>query len=164
MIDVDTGEIVGMEPNQKPFIRTPYNYDRNLASNLSGLDASAAVNKGRTQQQFKEETDINTIVKRFGLTGQLPQNVKIPLGPDFIEATDYHQALNLMIEAEAGFMQLPADVRKRFDNDPGNFVAFVDDDKNREEAEKLGIVLPKPKAPAATAPAPTTPPKEGGVT
>jgi len=58
------------------FVRSPYNYDMAKASVESGLaceDASRAV------QSQREDADINVIVKRFGLTGQLPQNVRVPL-------------------------------------------------------------------------------------
>jgi phage internal scaffolding protein len=122
------------------FLRTPYNYDVNEASDASGLvcdDPSLA------QQHAKDESDINTIVKRFGLTGELPSGVRAPTYGDFTDATDYHTAMNAVIAADAAFMQLPADIRTRFNNDAGAFVDFVSDDNNRAEAEKLGLVLPK---------------------
>lgn len=55
-----------------PFLRTPYNYDMNAAGDESGLRCEDAT---RAQQQFKEESDINTIVARFGLTGEMPDNL-----------------------------------------------------------------------------------------
>jgi phage internal scaffolding protein len=122
------------------FLRTPYNYDVNEASDASGLvcdDPSLA------QQHAKDECDINTIVRRFGLTGELPSNVRAPQYGDFTDAVDYHTALNAVRAADEAFMQLPADVRTRFNNDAGAFVDFVSDDSNRAEAEKLGLVLPK---------------------
>jgi len=122
------------------FLRTPYNYDVIEASDASALvcdDPSLA------QQHARDESDINTIVKRFGLTGELPSGVRAPSYGDFTDATDYHTALNAVIAADAAFMQLPADVRTRFNNDAGAFVDFVSDDNNRAEAEKLGLVLPK---------------------
>jgi len=121
------------------FLRTPYNYDVMEASDLSGLvceDPSLA------QQHAKDECDINTIVRRFGLTGELPSGVKAPQYGDFTDTTDYHTSLNVVRAADAAFMQLPADVRSRFNNDPGALVDFVSDDNNRAEAEKLGLVLP----------------------
>jgi phage internal scaffolding protein len=135
------------------FLRTPYNYDVNEASDASGLvceDPSLA------QQHAKDETDINTIVRRFGLTGELPSNVRVPQYGDFTHTTDYHTAMNAVLAANEAFMQLPADVRTRFNNDPGALVDFVSDDNNRAEAEKLGLVL------AATA-APNPAPQGGGV-
>ena len=52
-----------------PFVRSPYNYDMSAVSDETGLcceDESLAI------QSAKEDADINTIVRRFGLTGELP--------------------------------------------------------------------------------------------
>lgn len=129
------------------FLRTPYNYDTMEASDASGLTCPEPT---LAQQNSKDECDINTIVRRFGLTGELPSNVRTPTYGDFMDATDYHTAMNAVIAADAAFMQLPADIRTRFNNDAGSFVDFVSDDNNRAEAEKLGLVLPQ----AASNPAP----------
>jgi len=129
-----------------PFVRSPYNYDRGAAGDESGLkceDASLA------RQSEAEEADINTIVRRFGLTGQLPQNVRVPSYGDFSDVFDFQSAMNVVTEAREAFLEMPADVRARFHNDPAEFVAFVGDDRNRDEAIKLGVVVPvePPKAP-----------------
>ena len=39
-------------------------------------------------------------------------------------------------------MQLPAKIRRRFDNDPTAFIEFVQNPSNKSEMEELGI-LPK---------------------
>lgn len=122
-------------------IRNPYNYDRALASVASGLLCPEAT---RTQQQFKEECDINTIVERFGLTGELPENLKVPVSGDFTAVTDFQSAMQLIRSSQEAFMEMPASVRERFNNDPGAFVDFVSDPENREEARKLGILNPAP--------------------
>lgn len=129
------------------FLRTPHNYDVNEASDASSL---VCEDPSKAQQHAKDECDINTIVRRFGLTGELPSGVRAPTYGDFTHATDYHTAMNAVIAADAAFMQLPADIRTRFNNDAGAFVDFVSDDNNRAEAEKLGLVLPE----AAINPAP----------
>ena len=122
------------------FLRTPYNYDTIEASDASGLSCPE---DSLAQQHAKDESDINTIVRRFGLTGELPQGVRMPQYGDFTGATDYHSALNAVIAADAAFMQLPADLRTRFNNDAGAFVDFCADDRNRDEAVKLGLVPAK---------------------
>lgn len=123
-----------------PFLRTPYNYDMNAASNESGLhceDASLA------QQHFKDETDINNILRQFNITGQLPTAPLSPRYGDFTGIVDYQSALNAVIAAEDGFMSLPADTRAKFGNDPEQLIQFLADEGNRAEAEKLGLVDPK---------------------
>ena len=83
--------------------------------------------KSLTQQHFAEECDINEIVRRFGLTGTVPEDYRAPQYGDFSEVTDYHTALNAVRAADAAFMELPADLRYRFSNDPARLIAFLED-------------------------------------
>lgn len=99
---------------------------------------------GRTQQEFREECDINEIVRRFGLTGQLPEVVNIPVSGDFTGISDFQSAQNAVIKARDDFMALPAALRARFQNDPQQLLEFMAHDENRAEAEKLGLVNAKP--------------------
>lgn len=131
MIDED-GEI------KVPFLRTAYNYDMMAVSNDTGLFCNPE--EGMTQQQFAEEADINTIVRRFGLTGELPENVRVPQYGDFTGIADYKDAMNAVRAADEAFMELPAEVRYKFANDPQRLLEFVADGKNREEAQKLGLL------------------------
>jgi len=131
--------------NNQPFIRNPYNYDTLAASNESGLRCEDAT---RTQQHFKDETDINNILRMFNITGQLPKKALTPQYGDFSGVVDYHTALNAVIAAEDEFMTLPATLRARFDNDPAALVQFLDNPENLNEAQKLGLV----KKPEASAP------------
>jgi len=120
-----------------PFVRSPYNYDLSLASDESGLrceDISLA------KQSFLEESDINCIVKRFGITGELPTGIRMPTYGDFHGVDDFHSAMNAVALAHEAFDAMPGEVRARFNNDPAAFVDFCSDDKNLEEARKLGLV------------------------
>lgn len=130
----------------KVFIRTAYNYDMNAASDESGLscpEESLAI------QSAKDECDINTIVRRFGLTGELPNDLAMPVSGDFAGIGDFHAAMNVVRKAEEEFLRVPAETRARFQNDPARLMAFLEDDRNREEARSLGFL-----APAAVAPEP----------
>lgn len=127
------------------FIRNPFNYDRNEASKMSGLSCSDA---SRTDQSFVAECDINTIVRNFGITGQLPQQpIRTPLEGDFTNVVDYQTALNMVLSADAAFAELPSAVRERFVNDPARFVAFASDPANLDECRKLGLAEPARKPP-----------------
>jgi phage internal scaffolding protein len=119
------------------FLRTPYNYDTDAASNESGL---ACEEPSLAQQHFKEECDINSILERFNITGLLPQSPLSPRYGDFSGIGDYHSALNRVIAAQDEFEALPAQIRARFDNDPAQLIEFLADEKNRPEAEELGLV------------------------
>lgn len=96
----------------------------------------------RTQVHMQEEVDINTIVKRFGLTGQLPTSVRTPNYGDFTGVVDYQTALNTVMEAENLFSALPAEIRKRFENDPQQYLEFCENPDNIEELRKLGLAKP----------------------
>ena len=131
-----------------PFLRTLYNYDRDAASNESGL---ACEEPSLTQQHFKDETDINNILRQFNVSGMLPEAPLSPRYGDFTGIGDYHSALNAVIAAEDSFMALPAQLRARFENDPAQLIDFLSDENNRSEAEKLGL-LEVPKAESTVTP------------
>lgn len=101
-----------------------------------------------TQQQFKDECDINVMVKRFG--GVPPPPVGVDLGrfADFSSAPDYFEAQQLLVRARAQFDALPAVVRRRFGNDPQQLLAFVSDKANLAEARELGLLKAEDPAPA----------------
>lgn len=139
----DDGVIKSFRP--KPFIRSPYNYDVVAASREVALHCDPE--DTQVQQQFKEECDINTIIKRFGLTGELPEGYQAPQSGDFTGITDFHSAMNAVRAAEEAFMEMPAELRARFAHDPQRLMDFLDDPKNRDEAIKLGLVN-KPVEPA----------------
>lgn len=121
-----------------PFVRNPYNYDTNKASDEAGL---LCEDPSLTQQSFAEEADINTIVRRFKLTGQLPSNVRAPEFGEFTESRDFHELMNFVVKANESFEAMPAEVRYRFHNDPAEFVDFCSDLTKRDEAAKLGLVF-----------------------
>jgi len=122
---------------KSPFLRTPYNYDTNAASNGSALHCEDAT---LAQQHFKDECDINNILRQFNITGLLPESPLSPRYGDFTGISDYQTALNQVIAAENEFMGLPAQIRSRFDNDPAKLIEFLENSENKDEAIKLGLV------------------------
>jgi phage internal scaffolding protein len=131
------------------FFRSGFNYDVDAASNESALlceDESLAI------QSAKEESDINTIVRKFGLTGELPGQVAMPKSGDFTNIPDFHTAMNLVRKSQEAFLTVPADIRSRFGNDPQAFMNFIEDDANRDEAKRLGLLkaMPVVEAPSST--------------
>lgn len=95
-------------------------------------------------QSARDEVDINTIVKRFGLGGVLPDNVRVPTYDDFTEVMDFQSAQNALVAARESFMAMPWDVRSRFNNDPAAFVDFCSDENNLDEMRKMGLAVPAP--------------------
>jgi len=113
----------------------------------NGFDFSKG---GKTKQEFKDDVDINRIIARYRKTGQVTGQFRSPgsgANLDLSTSIDFKQAQNVLIRARNQFAGLSAEVRKRFDNDPANFLAFMEDPKNVEEAVKLKLVdPPKPSA------------------
>lgn len=126
--------------NEAPFLRTPYNYDTNLASDESGLECR---DESRTRQSEAEEADINTIVRRFGLTGELPDNIRLPQYGDYTDAVDFQSAWNIIVAAREEFHKLPAEVRAEFGNDPARFHDEALNPENRAKMERLGLLEPR---------------------
>lgn len=127
----------------KVFVRNPYNYDMALVSQESGLECK---DPSLAQQHMKDECDINIIVERFGVTGQLPQAPLEPSYGDFSGVSDYHTALNAIKAADTAFMGLPAQLRARFDHDPNALLQFLQNEQNRDEAIMLGLIDGQPVA------------------
>lgn len=109
----------------------------------------------RTKQAFKDEVDINRIMIKYQKTGVLPVTTKEAQYGDFTDVPDLETAMNKINAAYDTFMQQPSTIRKRFNNDPAELLAFIQDENNRNEAENLGLLKPKQEA---TAPAVKTEP------
>lgn len=94
-----------------------------------------------TEQHFKDECDINNIVKQYSVTGVMPSGNIQPLFGDFVGIPqDYAEYKEVLDDARARFMELPATVRKEFGNDPLALLQFVSDESNREKAISLGLI------------------------
>lgn len=106
------------------------------------------------QQEFKDSTDINVILAKYKRTGVL-EHARVYQGQygDFTDITDYHSAMNVVKAADEMFMGLPAQVRKLFSNDPGEFLEFAENPENREKMIELGLIEPPKEAPAEVPPA-----------
>lgn len=137
----DDGSVSRVVPVRAAY---PYSYDRDLASLESGL--ACPPEDDVAQQQFKEESDINEIVRRFGLTGTVPEAFRMPEYCDYRDApVDFHAAMNFVRDSQNVFLTLPAHVRARFDNDAGRLTQFLENPENRAEAISLGLIERPPE-------------------
>lgn len=98
-----------------------------------------------TQQQFKDEADINYIISMYDSSGVMPTfhgdgQPAQPVFGDFASLPDNAQEMyNRMIEAKNNFDSLPLEVRKRFNYDPAAFLDFVDNPENLDELVAMGL-------------------------
>jgi phage internal scaffolding protein len=127
----------------KVFVRNPYNYDMALVSQETGLECK---DPSLAQQHMKDECDINVLIERFGVTGQMPKSPLEPSYGDFSGVSDYHTALNAIKAADTAFMGLPAQLRAKFDHDPNALLQFLQNEHNRDEAIMLGLIDGQPVA------------------
>lgn len=114
------------------------------------------------QQQHKDAVNANRIVEKFEKSGLLPPIRSGGVYADVSQIGDYQASLEQVARAHEAFEGLPAKVRDRFENDPGQMLAFVSDSANRDEAIKLGLIeIPSPadpvSAPGAAEPAAQAP-------
>lgn len=104
-----------------------------------------------TRQEFADDADINVLMARFEATGLAPTNLNKgePRYLDVSDVPDMRSALETLNIATDAFMSLPATVRRKFDNDPVQFVEFAQDPKNIDDLRSWGLAapLPEPVAP-----------------
>lgn len=98
------------------------------------------INPSMTKQEFREERLISFIGKKYRETGILPQVRIPPKYGDFSSNADFHAAQNVITQAQEEFLLLPSRIRKRFQNDPGELIEFLNDPRNASEAAELGLV------------------------
>lgn len=119
------------------------------------------VARSMTQQQFKNECDIRWLLKRYRETGTpLP----VPTGSfeDVSTVADFQTHMNAVARTKEYFDSLPATTRARFANDPMQLVAFLNDDANRAEAVKLGLLEASKVESATPLPSEVKKPAEAG--
>jgi phage internal scaffolding protein len=107
------------------------------------LDCSAE--GGGAKQSMKAECDINNIMRRFVKTGVVEHFATGRGSYGFASSASFHEAMLAVNDAQRMFDELPATVRKRFNNDPATFLDFATNKDNLEELRKLGLAKPEAK-------------------
>lgn len=126
-------------PTQKVF-RNAYSPRKRVVTPVVG--------ESRTKQSFRDECDINRIMARYQKTGVLEFLEKREARYADVSSLDYQEACNLVAGAQSMFHELPSALRSRFDNDPAQLLAFLDNAANLQEAIDLGLVERPASVPA----------------
>lgn len=111
-----------------------------------------------TKQAHKDECDINHIMKQYQATGIMTHlNQRAAQGQymDLPDPLDFQESLHMVRIAQEAFASLPSTLRNRFDNDPAQFLDFVQNPANADELVELGLAKRRDQAPAK---APDEPP------
>ena len=123
-----------------------------------------------TKQEFKDDCDMNLIIKKgfTNLKVHEPQSgEQVVHNPDIT----FHDMQCYMKQTEEMWQNIPAKIRAKFHNDPGEYLEFCGDENNHEELVKMGLANPKPVSVETTGKpepgtkvipsVPSTPSKEG---
>lgn len=98
------------------------------------------VGESLTQQHFKKETDIVEIIKKHDRTGIIEHVARgVAQYGDYSEVNEYREALDMVNNANASFMELPAEIRAMFGNDAGEFFEFATNPENETKMQELGL-------------------------
>lgn len=99
---------------------------------------------GRTKQAFKDSTDINKILRKAQKTGTISHLAKHGAFYADFANFDFDDAQFALARARTIFEELPSELRREFDYQPGKFFEFVNNPAN---VDKLPQVLPGLAAP-----------------
>jgi phage internal scaffolding protein len=124
------------------------------------LDMEFPADSEYTDQSYKGEADINTIMARYQSTGEIP--VLNGTQGQWLDVTgmDFQSHMDFLLEAQQLFDDLPSAIRDRFGNDPAAFLDFTSNEANTVEIAKMGLLTPEatdrilyPAKPVEAAPA-----------
>lgn len=125
------------------------------------------VNTGRdtpVKQSFKEETDVNRIIAKYQQTGAVSHANRFAPRYGEADSQDFHKAMTLVVETQQAFDALPSALRRRFSNDPAEWVAWLETadtedlraaglvpgDVSEPETIPTGIIVPQEEVPEPT--------------
>lgn len=135
---------------------------RNFLGSHKVSDGFTSVEPSLTRQEFKDESDINYIVRMYDSTGVFPgvnqvDKSRQPMFGDFANLPeDAQSAYNMILDGVANFNALPIEIRKRFNYSPAAFFDFVQNPNNVDELVAMGLatktVIDPPAEPPAEPP------------
>lgn len=128
--DEETGEII---PNGQTFSRR---LDGSLDIGFENDEPSMA------DPSFEADTNVNNVMKKHGGSMESAFQARRLQGAyaDLSNIPDYQTMLKTVQHAQDTFNAMPADLRKKFDNDPQKLISFLSDPNNKNEAITLGLV------------------------
>ena len=98
------------------------------------------VGRSMTEQAHKEECDIHNIMGKYEREGILSHVSKYKgTYSDMVDAPDFQEMQNTIAEAKSMFETVPSRIREQFQNDPGQFLQFMQDEKNVDAIEEMGL-------------------------
>jgi phage internal scaffolding protein len=97
-----------------------------------------------TQQHFAEESEINNILRSHDRNGVIEHIHRgNAIYGDFSNITDFSDALYQIKEAQQEFLNIPSEIREKFQNDAGQFFKFASNPDNLQELRDMGLANPQ---------------------
>lgn len=142
-------------------IRSAYSPHKRVVFDQSIPDPiTGELETSMTKQSFAEESEINNILAKYEKTGVI-DHVKNHGGyAEMPAGLEYQEALQLTIDAQLSFDDLPAKTRREFNNDPFEFLSFVENPDNIERMAELGLLEDAPETGETEGEQPAVPPAE----
>lgn len=92
------------------------------------------------KQAFKDQCDINNVLKRYNATGVLDHVTALqPVYADLTQVGDLQQAFDIVRSAQDAFDALPSELRNELDNNPANLLSFIQNPANKERCVAYGL-------------------------
>jgi len=99
---------------------------------------------GRTKQSFRDETDINQILKRAQKSGTVSHLNKYEARYGDFSGFDFFEAQIKIAAGATMFADLPVELRREFNQSPAEFFEYVNDPANKDRLAKLLPGLAEP--------------------
>jgi len=99
---------------------------------------------GRTKQSFRDETDINQILKRAQKSGTISHLAKYEARYGDFSSFDFFEAQLKLSQGAEIFDALPMELRREFNQSAAQFFDYVNDPANVDRVAKLLPALAEP--------------------
>lgn len=96
--------------------------------------------ESKVDESQADLTNIHKLLEPAIQRGLLRHSVKYTDEYDDIPAITYQDALQTVATANEMFADLPAKIRKRFNNNPVEFLQFTANPENKDEMQRLGML------------------------
>jgi len=104
----------------------------------------ATFTDGRTKQSFRDETDINQILKRAQKSGTISHISKYEARYGDFTGFDFFAAQLKLSQGAEIFAELPVELRREFNQSPAEFFNYVNDPANEGRVAELLPALAEP--------------------
>ena len=101
----------------------------------------------RTKQSDSEDCEINNIMAKYMRTGAIDHFTTHEGSYSDTTGADFETAMNIVADAQTMFADLPSALRAKFENNPRNFLDFVQNEENAQEMAELGLTNATPETP-----------------